>query len=51
VHINISEKWNVIVRIMSCVGSVLECHMGCVYRRLSLSFFNWQRTVKYFRNR
>jgi hypothetical protein len=38
VHINISEKWNVIVRIMSCVGAVLECQMGCVciaaYHRL-----------------
>jgi hypothetical protein len=51
VHINISEKWNVIVRIMSCVGAVLECQMGCVYCRLSPSFFNWPRTVKYFRNR
>jgi hypothetical protein len=40
VHINISEKWNVIVRIMRCVGAVLECHMGCVYCRLSPSFFN-----------
>jgi hypothetical protein len=38
VHINISEKWNVIVRIMSCVGAVLECQRGvCIaaYHRLS----------------
>jgi hypothetical protein len=48
VHINISEKWNVVVRIMSCVGAVLECQMGCVYRRLSPSFFQLAANGKIF---
>jgi hypothetical protein len=48
---NVSEKWNVMIRTMSCVGAVLEWQMGCVYCRLSPSFFNWPRTVKCFRNR
>jgi hypothetical protein len=39
--------------IATCVlwVSVLECQVGCAYCRLSPSFFNWPRTVKYFRNR